>query len=85
MAALDSGRLEAIEIGDVGPLDLMLNAHRLFRGTHLSHPAISHRPARLLEARSASEVPIRMEADGELIGRLPARIRVLPGILPLIS
>ncbi len=85
MAALDSGRLEAIEIGDVGPLDLMLNAHRLFRGTHLSHPAISHRPARLLEARSATEVAIRMEADGELIGRLPARIRVLPGILPLIS
>ncbi len=84
MAALDSGRLEAIEIGDVGPLDLVLNAHRLFRGTHLSHPAISHRPARLIEARSASEAPIRMEADGELIGRLPARIRILPRVLRLL-
>ena len=85
MAGLDSGRLEAIEIGDVGPLDLLLNAHRLFRGTHLSHPAISHRSVGQLAARSATEAVIRMEADGELIGRLPARIKVLPGILSLIS
>ena len=84
MAELDSGRLEAIEIGDVGPLDLVLNAHRLFRGTHLSHPAISHRPARLIEARSATEATVRMEADGELIGRLPARIRILPRVLRLL-
>ena len=84
MAELDSGRLEAITVGDVGPLDLILNAHRLFRGTHLTHPQISHRPARLLEARPADETTVRMEADGELIGRLPARIKVLPAALPLI-
>ena len=84
MAALDSGRLEAIEIGDVGPLDLLFNAHRLFRGSHLTHPQVSHRSVRRLEAKSASEVILRMEADGEVIGRLPARIRVLPGALKLI-
>ncbi len=84
MAQLDSGRLEAIEIGDVGPVDLLFNAHRLFRGTHLSHPAISHRTVRRVDAKSADETTIRMEADGEVIGRLPARIRVLPGVLRLI-
>lgn len=84
MAQLDSGRFEAIEVGDVGPLDLVLNAHRLFRGTHLSHPQISHRPVSVLEARPVDETNVRMEADGELIGRLPARIKILPGVLPLI-
>jgi diacylglycerol kinase family enzyme len=33
---------------------------------------------------SAGEAILRMEADGELIGCLPARIRVLPGVLKLL-
>jgi diacylglycerol kinase (ATP) len=58
---------------------------RRFRdGTYLdeNNPKVSFTRARLVEL-SSSEV-VRVEADGELPGALPATFEVLPGALELV-
>ena len=38
MAEPDDGLLDVLVWGDVGKVDLALNLHRLYRGTHVNHP-----------------------------------------------
>ena len=38
MAEPDDGMLDVLVWGDVGKLDLAMNLHRLYRGTHVNHP-----------------------------------------------
>ncbi|MEE8371128.1 MAG: diacylglycerol kinase family protein [Sphingomonadales bacterium] len=83
MAELDSGFLEAIVVGDVGLGDLVLNARRLYRGRHLSHPAIKHQRFIDLEASAIADARVGIEADGEVVGRLPARFDVFPRALDI--
>ncbi|MEE8371343.1 MAG: hypothetical protein V3R73_04280, partial [Sphingomonadales bacterium] len=83
MAKLDDGHLQAIVIGDVGLRDLILNAHRLYKGNHLSHPAIKHQGFIDLEASAIADTRVDIEADGEVVGRLPARFDVFPRALDI--
>ena len=81
MARPDDGLLEVITIGDFGKAELLVKVHRFFSGTYLSDPNISHISARTIEA--VSDERVFLELDGELVGTLPASIRVLPGALSI--
>lgn len=81
-ADLTDGLLDLLIIGDIGKADLLRSLPRIYKGTHLTHPKVTVRKAREIEIKS--EHPLNLQADGELLGELPARFRVLPAALNII-
>jgi diacylglycerol kinase (ATP) len=81
-AKLTDGKFDVIGIGDLSTLKLFASATRVYLGSHLSMPEVSHTLARKVTVRPpdrASE--ISLEVDGELPGRLPATFQIIPEAL----
>ena len=78
-ADLSDGLLDVLIIGDLSKPDLLWSLPRVYRGTHLTHPKITLKKARDIEIRS--DASVFLQADGELLGGLPARFYVLPSLL----
>lgn len=76
------GVLELITLGACPRPALLGLLLRVYRGTHVGRPGVRLRPVRRLEAGSTEPLPLNI--DGELCGRLPATIEVLPGVLPVL-
>jgi diacylglycerol kinase (ATP) len=55
---------------------------RVFRGTHVTHPAV--RMARATRVKVEADRRVMVYADGERVGPAPAVFEVVPGALPLI-
>jgi YegS/Rv2252/BmrU family lipid kinase len=77
------GRLDVTVINDRPLRAFLWHLPRFYRGTHLAVDGVSAFRGRRLTARPAGSAPVWLEADGELLGHLPARIEVLPDVLPL--
>lgn len=56
---------------------------KLYRGAHLSHPAVHVRRATSLRITSPGR--LLLETDGEQIGSAPATFRILPGVLRIVT
>lgn len=82
-AELDDGILDIVVIADIGTLDLMVNLHRLYRGTHLTHRKVH--AFRGSEVLVESDDPVPLEMDGEQPGSTPFRVRVEPGALRFVT
>ena len=81
-AKLTDGKLDVISIGDLSATKIFTSAPRIYTGSHLSMPEVSHALARKITVRTAdraTEVPL--EVDGELPGRLPAIFQIIPEAL----
>lgn len=81
-AKLNDGVFDIVNIGDIKTLKILLNAYKLYNGTHLELKEVKHTYAKRLEItpfNSGEEVHI--ETDGELPGRLPAVYEVVPEAL----
>jgi diacylglycerol kinase family enzyme len=65
----------------MGKLELLANTPRLYKGTHLSHPKVSHYRARevIVEAQGRFVA----QADGELWGIAPVAVSIVPQALHL--
>ena len=75
------GLLDVLVWGDVSKLDLALNMHKLYRGTHVGHPK-----AHLARARRVivtPELTLPIECDGEQPGATPASFEIVPSALRL--
>ena len=75
-AQMDDGLFDIVTLGDIGFMESVWNLPRLRRGTHLTHPKVKLSRGKTVLARSRNEVLV--EADGELIGSLPASFEVIP-------
>ncbi len=73
----DDGMFSAFVCGAVSVLDFIKYTDTLKSSRKVIHPKIEYRVAEKLEL--TSELPCRIEADGELLGFLPARVEVIPG------
>lgn len=82
-AELSDGLLDVLTVGDISRPDLLYSLQRIYRGTHLTHPRVTLEKAREIEV--TSERPMYLQADGELLGELPARFSVLPSALNVIA
>jgi YegS/Rv2252/BmrU family lipid kinase len=83
-ASLDDGLFDVVNIGDIGTVKVLLNAHTLYRGTHLDLAEVKSRPARRVEVSPADpSTEIHIETDGELPGKLPAVFEVVTHALRL--
>src|ERR1043165_1417170 len=81
-AKLDDGKFDVIGVGDLGALKIFTSAPRIYFGSHLSLPEISHGLARKITVRPAErDTQIDLEVDGELPGRLPATFQIIPSAL----
>jgi YegS/Rv2252/BmrU family lipid kinase len=75
------GMLDVLVWGDVSKADLARNMHKLYRGTHTTHPKATIRRARRVVV--TPDVPLPIEVDGEQPGRTPATFEIVPSALRL--
>jgi diacylglycerol kinase (ATP) len=75
------GLLDVLVWGDVSKVDLATNLHRLYRGTHVTHPKAYI--VRATRVTVTPAVPLPIEVDGEGPGMTPARFTVVPSALRL--
>jgi len=73
----DDGIFSAFICGAVSVLDFIRYTNTLKKSKVVNHPKVEYRIAEKLELTSKS--PCRIEADGELLGFLPATVEVIPG------
>jgi len=81
-AKLNDGFFDVVNIGDIKTAKILLNAWKLYGGSHLELDEVKHTHAKRLEikpARAGQEIFI--ETDGELPGRLPAKYEIVPQAL----
>jgi diacylglycerol kinase (ATP) len=83
-ALADDGLLDVVTVGNVGTWESIRNIGKFREGTHLEqgHPEIAHTVGRRVEV--SSPVRVRVEADGELPGVLPAVFEVVPNALEVV-
>jgi diacylglycerol kinase (ATP) len=81
-ADLHDGLLNIMEIGDISKADLLRSLPLIYKGTHGKHKKVTLRTAREIEIHS--EHLFNLQADGELLGNLPVRFRVVPSALNII-
>jgi diacylglycerol kinase (ATP) len=77
-ARLDDGLLDLVLIKGMKMLEFLRNSLKVYRGTHLSHPKVSLRRCRSVEALPVTGQEVLIELDGEQVGRLPAVFDLLP-------
>jgi YegS/Rv2252/BmrU family lipid kinase len=80
-ALLDDGLFDVVAVGDVSALTVLAHAYRLYLGTHLGMQEVRHARARRVRAEPASDEVVKLEVDGEPVGRLPAEFELLPAAL----
>lgn len=89
-ARLDDGLLDVTLIGGVSKLRLLRELPKIYAGTHLAADAVRSARGRVIEieplpAGAGSQDPIRIELDGEPLGRAPVRFEALPAALTLVG
>ena len=83
-AKLDDGYFDVVTIGDASAFRILANAPRLYFGTHLRMDEVTHKLAKQVVARpSKKDEEVRVELDGEVVGRLPVTFEIMPRTLRL--
>lgn len=81
-AKLTDGKFDVVGVGDLSAVKMIASAPRVYLGSHLSMPEVSHALARKVTMRSPDRAAeVALEVDGELPGRLPATFQIIPGAL----
>jgi diacylglycerol kinase (ATP) len=80
-ARLDDGQFDITVVGEVSRSTLLRVFPRVYRGTHLGHPAVSVFRAAKVELDAPG---VTGYADGEPLGRLPLTAECVPGAVRLL-
>jgi diacylglycerol kinase family enzyme len=62
-ARQDDGLLDLVVFRDPGPFQALYYLWRVFLGTHLDHPGVTHRRVRRLTVTSNHTVPVQLDGD----------------------
>lgn len=76
------GQLDVVTVGEVSRVRFLLHLPKVFRGSHVNGKEVKSWRTSSIEIRATR--PMTVYADGDPLTELPARIRILPGALPLI-
>ncbi len=82
-AETDDGRADLVLFNDVNRRQIVSIFSGVFSGKHADHPRVHMRQAAALTVEA--DPPLRLMADGELIGWTPLRVKVLPGELDFLA
>ncbi|GAA3649731.1 diacylglycerol kinase family protein [Nonomuraea antimicrobica] len=82
----DDGLLDVVMVGAVSTAEFLRVFPKVYRGTHVGHPAVSVWRVRgvLVEVADAGSAGVVAYADGERVGEVPMRCEVRPGALRVI-
>jgi diacylglycerol kinase (ATP) len=81
-AVIDDGLLDVTVLGRVSKPQFLRAFPRVFKGTHLTHPAVSSRRARVVRLDSPA---VTAYADGEYLAELPVTCECMPGALHVLA
>ncbi len=81
-AELSDGLFDVMIVDNITKPDFLISLPRLYKGTHLNHPHVTMKRAKEIEIHSKQKMAL--QADGELLGEVPARIRIMPSALNII-
>jgi YegS/Rv2252/BmrU family lipid kinase len=79
----DDGILDICVAGDLGRLETVLLLPKVFKGRHTLHPKVKLYKTRKIGITSSQ--PLVLQADGEVLGRTPAKIDLVPGVLQVMG
>ena len=83
-AKINDGFFDVINIGDIKTAKILLNAYRLYSGSHLSLEEVKSTLAKRIEISPFNKnQTIFIETDGELPGKLPAIYEIMPNALKI--
>jgi len=82
-AKLDDGLPDVVLIARQSKRAYLQGLPRVFKGTHLEHPAVTLLQGR--EVTFGADRPFTAYADGDPIVELPATVRALPGALRVVA
>jgi len=77
----EDGMLDVVALGPVSRLELVRLFPRIFSGTHLAHPAV--RSYRATRVTIEPEEPSPLLLDGEVMGRTPVDVDIVPRAIQL--
>ena len=80
-AVINDGFFDVVNIGDIKTAKILLNAYKLYGGSHLDLKEVKSTRARKVEVSPLNNEEIHIEVDGELPGKLPATFEILPNAL----
>src|SRR5262249_44136948 len=85
-AAVDDGALDVCLVGNVTRADFLLTFPKVFAGTHVEHPSVEVARATqiMIEMPDSNDCP-ELWASGERVGRLPATLVAVPGVLRVVT
>lgn len=83
-ARLDDGMLDVLVLRSGPALETVGMIRDVYRGTHVHHRRVDAYRAKEIIAEPVGDAPVFVDADGELLGRLPLHITLQPGALPLL-
>lgn len=81
-ARLDDGCFDVVVISSLSKPRFLATLPKVFRGAHVSHPAVSIRRARELVVDA--DRTLTLYADGDPIGTTPVTIRIVPGAVQVL-
>jgi diacylglycerol kinase family enzyme len=76
------GALDVVTVRHLGVLAAIARLPKLYTGRVLEDRAVRHARGALVEIDA--DPPVRVQADGQLLGHTPARVRVLPHALDFV-
>jgi diacylglycerol kinase (ATP) len=79
----DDGVLDVCVVGDISRLTALRELPKLYRGTHVRHPAVSTHTATTIEIDGTSAT--RVHLDGEPFGTLPLAVQLVPGAIEVAA
>jgi len=83
-AKLNDGLFDVVAIGDIGKIEILAKAYRLYNGTHLSMDQVGLTQGSRIKAGAVKDDTIvKVELDGEVVGQLPATFEMIPNSLTL--
>lgn len=81
-ASLDDGLLDVTIIGPLSKPEFLKTFPRVFKGTHVGHPAVTCRRAKVV---SLSSPGVTAYADGEFLADLPITCETVPGAVRVLA
>ncbi len=82
-AEIGDGKLDVVVLRRTSRAELLKVLARVFDGSHLSLPSIAYRQVRSLEVLDDGPEPL--DLDGEIKGRAPVRVEVVPAALEVFG
>jgi len=81
-ADIHDGEFDVVLAGDLSRREALRALTRIYSGTHISLPKVDVFRGRVLTIDA--DYPLNVEADGEIVGRVPVTFTVAPAALPVI-